>query len=172
MPVVESRCVVPVDPATAFAVSQTTGDVRLRWDPFIRRQHFLDGATHPAKGVRTSTVQRFGLRMVSEYVSYSPPSHVGMKMTKGSWFFARFGGGWRFSPASDDDRGEAIAAGRPATLAVWRYNFACSPRWLAPIAERVGRFVLQKDVDRRMRGFARGCEDPAVLSAVAASRAD
>ena len=30
MPVVESSITVPVDPATAFAVSQTTGATRLR----------------------------------------------------------------------------------------------------------------------------------------------
>ncbi|OIH95747.1 MULTISPECIES: SRPBCC family protein [unclassified Curtobacterium] len=163
MPVVESRCVVPVDAHVAFAVSQTQGAIRKRWDPFIRRQHLMDGATLPAKGVRTSTVQRFGLRMESEYVSYHPPSNVGMKMTKGSWFFERMGGGWRFTPVD----------GQPgSTLAVWRYNFTCRPRWLAPLAERIGAFVLQRDIDRRIRGFARGCEDPVVLAHLAAQRTD
>lgn len=164
MPVVESRCIIHVDPATAFAVSQTTGEVRMRWDPFIRRQHFLDGATLPAKGVRTATVQRLGFRMISEYVSYAPPTNVGMKMTEGSWFFERLGGGWRFTtaPGADGD-------GEARTLAVWRYNFACKPKWLAPVAERIGKFVLQRDIDRRIRGFARGCQDPVVLAAVAAT---
>lgn len=160
MPVVESRCTVPVPPATAFAVSQTTGDIRLRWDPFIRSQHLLGGATVPAKGVQTYTVQRFGLRMESEYVSYNPPSNVGMKMTKGSWFFQRLAGGWRFTPLEDDPE---------CTLAVWRYNFTCKPRWLAPLAERIGALVLQRDIDRRIRSFARGCEDPVVLAHVAGS---
>jgi hypothetical protein len=157
VPVVESRCVVPVSAATAFAVSQTTGEVRMRWDPFIRRQQLLDGAQRPGKGVRTFTVQRFGLRMISEYVSYNPPTNVGMKMTKGSWFFERFGGGWRFSPVDGDPQ---------STLAVWRYNFTCRPRLLAPIAERIGAWVLRRDIDRRIRGFARGCTDPVVLAAV------
>jgi hypothetical protein len=140
-----------VSAEVAFAVSQTTGDIRLRWDPFIRRQHLLGGASVPAKGVRTFTVQRFGFRMVSEYVSYNPPSNVGMKMTK------RLAGGWKFPPVEGD-------AGR--TLAVWRYNFTCKPKWLAPLAERIGAVVLQRDIDRRIRGFARGCEDPAVLAHV------
>jgi hypothetical protein len=157
MPVVESSVIVPVDIATAFAVSQTTGAVRRKWDPFIRSQRFLDGAPLPAKGVRTLTVHRLGFRMVSEYVSYNPPTNVGMKMTKGSWFFERLGGGWRFIVDEADP-------GR--TKAVWRYNFVCKPPWLAPLAERIGRIVLQRDIDRRIAGFARGCSDPEVLAAV------
>lgn len=156
MPVVEASVTVPVDPTTAFAVSQTTGEVRLRWDRFIRRQHFLDGATAPEKGVRTLTVQRGGLRMVSEYVSYRPPTSVGFTMVEGPWFFERMGGGWRFDPVDD------------GTRAVWRYNFACRPRWLAPIAEWIGARILQREIDRRIAGYAQGCEDPVVLAAVGA----
>lgn len=156
MPVVSAEAIVPVDPATAFAVSQTTGDVRLRWDPFIREQHFLDGATAAAKGVRTLTRQRFGLRMVSRYVSYAPPSNVGMAMESGSWFLERFGGGWRFMPADDGS----------STRAVWKYSFRCRPRWLAPLAERIGTAVLGAEIRRRIAGFAAGCADPVVLAAV------
>ena len=157
MPTVESSIIVPVPPATAFAVSQTTGETRLRWDPFIRRQQLLDGALVPAKGVRTLTVHRLGLRMVSEYVSYAPPTNVGMKMIRGSWFFERLAGGWRFSPVDGEPT---------STRAVWRYSFACRPRWLAPLAERVGTILLQRDIDARIAGFARGCADPVVVAAV------
>lgn len=153
--IVESAVDVPVPPDVAFAVSQTTGEVRLRWDPFIRRQRFLDGATVPAKGVRTLTLHRSGLRMVSEYVSYKLPTNVGMKMVEGPWFFAVMAGGWRVAPLPDG-----------GTRAVWRYSFTCRPAWLAPVAERIGRVVLQRDVDRRIAGFARGCADPQVLAAV------
>jgi len=111
-------------------------------------------------------VQRFGLRMESEYVSYNPPSNVGMKMTKGSWFFERLAGGWRFS-AVDGPVDGADGGADAGTLAVWRYNFACKPRWLAPVAERIGAVILQRDIDRRIRGFARGCADPVVLASVA-----
>lgn len=155
MPVVEAVVHVDVPPAVAFAVSQTTGEIRLRWDRFIRRQGFQGGATVAAKGVRTLTVQRSGLRMVSEYVSYRPPTSVGMKMITGPWFFEKMGGGWRFEP---DGAG---------TRAVWRYNFTCRPAWLAPIAEWIGVRVLQREIDRRVAGFAAGCADPIVLAAVA-----
>ncbi|UFU03314.1 SRPBCC family protein [Ruania suaedae] len=155
MPIVQAQAEVPVPAATAFAVSQTTGAARLRWDPFIRRQWFLDGAPEPGKGVRTATVHRSGLRMVSEYVSYAPPRNVGMRMVTGPWFFEMLAGGWRF-----EDMGE----GR--TLATWKYSFRCRPRWLAPVAERVGAWVLGRDVRRRLAGFAAGCEDPQVLDAL------
>ena len=159
MPTVSAEVVVPVDPATAFAVSQTTGQVRLRWDPFIRRQRFLDGATEPDRGVRTLTVHRSRLTMVSEYVSYAPPRNAGMRMVTGPWFFSKMAGGWRF-----EDAGE----GR--TRAIWKYNFACSPRFLAPIAERLGAWILGWEIRRRIAGFARGCADPVVLAAAHSRR--
>lgn len=156
MPAVSAEVTVAVDAATAFAVSQTTGQVRLRWDRFVRRQHFLDGATHPGKGVRTLTVHRWGARMVSEYVSYAPPRNVGMRMVTGPWFFARMAGGWRFEDA-----------GNGHARAVWKYNFTCRPAWLAPLAERIGTWVLGREIRRRIDGFAAGCADPVVLAAVA-----
>jgi hypothetical protein len=156
MPVVESSVVVAIDAPTAFAVSQTTGATRLRWDPFIRGQHFLDGASAPGKGVRTFTRHRSGMTMVSEYVSYAPPSNVGMTMVTGPWFFSHLAGGWRFKTAPDGG----------GTLATWKYSFGCRPAWLAPLAERIGAWVLQRDIDRRIAGFARGCADPQVLAAV------
>ncbi|MGV0634557.1 SRPBCC family protein [Mycolicibacillus trivialis] len=155
MPVVESSVRIPVDPATAFAVSQTTGETRLRWDPFISKQWFVDGATAPAKGVRTHTRHWSGLTMISEYVSFNPPTNVGIKVIKGPWFFSTFGSGWRFNPAGDG-----------GTVATWRYSFTCRPAWLAPLAERIGRWWLGRDIDKRIAGFARGCADPVVLAAV------
>lgn len=159
MPVVESSREVPVPPAVAFAVSQTTGATRLRWDRFIRRQALLDGATAAAKDVRTLTVHRAGFRMVSRYVAYRPPTSVGMTMESGPWFFEKLGGGWRFAEVPGDP-------GR--TLATWRYNFGCRPAWLAPLAERIGSLVLGREIERRLAGFVRGCADPQVLAAVGA----
>ncbi|WP_022919535.1 SRPBCC family protein [Ruania albidiflava] len=155
MPMVSAETVVDLDPQQAFAVSQTTGEVRLRWDPFVRRQHFLDGATAPDKGVRTLTVHRWGARMVSEYVSYAPPRNVGMRMVTGPWFFRTMAGGWRFEQA-----------GPGRTRAMWKYNFTCQPAWLAPLAERIGTWVLGREIGRRIEGFAAGCADPEVLAAV------
>ncbi|MEV5821850.1 SRPBCC family protein [Micromonospora haikouensis] len=155
MPVVESVITVPVPPELAFAVSQTVAPARYRWDPFVREQHFTDGATRPGKGVRTFTRSRHGLTMVSEYVSFAPPSHVGMKMVRGPWFFEMFAGGWRFAPGPE-----------PGTsVATWRYHFRCRPAFLRPVAHRVGSWLLGRDIRRRIAGYAAGCTDPEVLAA-------
>jgi hypothetical protein len=150
---VEADVVVPVGPDVAFAVSQTTGAVRLSWDPFVRRQYFLDGATAAAKGVRTFTRSRHGFRMVSEYVSYRPPTNVGMTMREGPWFFATFGGGWRFTPVQG------------GTRAVWKYTFTVRPAWLRPRAEPIGRWLLGHDIRHRIAAFAHACQDPTVVAA-------
>lgn len=157
MPVVEARVWVPVSPEIAFAVSQTTGETRRCWDVFIREQHFLDGAASAGKHVRTFTRQRFGLSMVSRYVSYAPPRNVGMVMESGPWFFEKLGGGWRFTAEGD------------GTLAVWKYNFSCRPRLIAPLAEWIGSRLLGREIRARIEGFARGCADPVVLAAVSSA---
>jgi hypothetical protein len=154
MPRVEASVVVPVPQDVAFAVSQTQGEIRYRWDTFVRSQELLDGAERPGAGVRTLTRSRHGLRMVSEYVSFKPPTQVGMRMVEGPWFFESFGGGWSFR---EDGTG---------TLAVWRYTFSIRPRWLAPVADPLGRWLLGRDIRRRIVGYARGCSDPVVLAAV------
>ena len=157
MPQVTSDTWVPVPPETAFAVSQTTGEVRLRWDPFIRHQHLVD-ADRPAKGVRTVTRARVGPRMVSEYVSYRPPTSVGMTMVSGPWFFGSFGGGWRFVPETRD--------GVDGTRAVWKYTYSIRPGWLRFAAEPVGQWLLGREIRARIAAYARACEDPAVLASV------
>jgi hypothetical protein len=159
VPRIEATAAVPVPPEVAFAVSQSQGELRYRWDPFVRRQRLLDGAARPDRGVRSFTRSRHGLGMVSEYVAFNPPRQVGMRMVRGPWFFRTFSGGWGF--AARDDGG---------TDATWRYTFTVRPSWLAPIGDRIGRRLLQRDIERRIAGFARGCADPALVADVLASR--
>ena len=117
----------------------------------------MDGAKRPGKGVRTFTRSRHGFSMVSRYVSYVPGSNVGMMMESGPWFFSVFAGGWRFT-AYDGK-----------TKAVWKYNFTVRPRLLQPIAHPLGRWLLGRDIRRRIAAFAAACEDPVVLAAVGTS---
>jgi hypothetical protein len=159
MPRVEARVVVKAPIDVAFAISQTTGELRLRWDPFIRRQHLLNGASAPAKGVQTHTVSRHRLSMVSEYVSFRAPNQVGMKMVKGPRFFSSFAGGWSFAELPE------------GTEATWRYTFSTRPAWLAPIADRIGVWLLGRDINARIAAFARACESSDIVAAVTSSGA-
>jgi Polyketide cyclase / dehydrase and lipid transport len=153
VPRIEATTIVDVPAEVAFALSQSQGEIRYAWDPFVREQHLLDGANRPARGVRTRTRSRHGLVMVSEYTAVNPPRQVGMRMVQGPWFFRTFSGGWSFAPLAD---------GR--TRATWRYQFTCRPRALAVVAEPVGRWLLGRDIRRRLDGFARGCGDPELLA--------
>jgi len=168
MPQVSADVHVPVPPELAYAVSQTTGSVRRRWDPFIREQHFLDGASEPGVGVRTFTRSSFlgplSPSMVSEYVSWRPPTSVGMTMVRGPWFFASFGGGWRFTP---ETRG-----GVEGCRAVWKYTYTIRPAWLRFVAEPIGQWILGREIRARIAGWARGCVDPVVRAALASSAED
>ena len=157
MPQVTCDVWVPVPPETAFAVSQTTGPIRLRWDPFVRNQHLIS-AERPAAGVRTYTRSRLGPSMTSRYVSYRPPTSVGMTMESGPWFLGTFGGGWRFNPEERD--------GVPGTHAVWKYTWAGRPRWLSPVSDPIGRWLLGREIQARIDAFAWACSDPEVLGAI------
>jgi hypothetical protein len=140
----------------AFALSQTYGEVRYRWDPFVHHQELLDGASRAGRGVQTLTRSKHRLTMISEYQSFRPPTHVGMKMTKGPWFFQSFSGGWNFVETSPNE-----------TAVVWRYNFVCRPKWMRPISHRLGMLMLQRDIDRRLRAFKEACCNPSILNEVA-----
>ena len=154
MPRVESTVVLPVDAESAFALSQSQRDVRYRWDRFVIRQELLDGAVRPAKGVRTLTRSRHRLTMISEYTSLRPPVQVGMRMVEGPWFFRTFAGGWSFADLGD---------GR--CEATWRYTFSTAVGPLSKLADRIGEWLLGRDIDRRLDGFARGCADPELIAA-------
>jgi ribosome-associated toxin RatA of RatAB toxin-antitoxin module len=109
--------------------------------------------------VQTSTRSKHRLTMISEYTTYHPPTNVGMKMVRGPWFFATFAGGWNF---------RELEPGR--TEATWRYTFSCRPRFLNPITERIGSWLLGRDIERRLQGFAAGCRDADLLAAVASTQ--
>lgn len=162
MPRIEATATIAVSAEEAFALSQSQGEVRYAWDPFVRSQRLLDGADRPAKGVRTETRSRHHLTMTSEYTSFRPPTQVGMRMIGGPWFFSAFGGGWSF---------KALDAAR--TEATWRYTFTIRPSWLAPLGNAIGSAYLRRDIQRRLAAFVRGCEDPELLArAVAAYEAE
>lgn len=160
MPRVHATVVVPLDANRAFALSQAYGGLRYRWDPFVQEQRLLDGAHAAAAGVRTWTRSRHRLNMVSQYVAFRPPRHVGMRMLEGPWFFETFSGGWNFT-----DRPAADGSGT-STEVTWRYSFTIKPHWLRPVADPIGVWVLSGDIRRRLAAFAKACEDPEIVAAL------
>ncbi len=77
-------------------------------------------------------------------------------MIEGPWFFATFGGGWRFSAETHG----AVAE----TMAVWKYTYTIRPRWLRPLAEPIGQWLLGREIRARIDAFARACADPVILA--------
>ena len=58
------------------------------------------------------------------------------------------------------------------TLAVWKYTFSTRPAWLRPVADRVGTWLLGREIRARIAAWARACTDPEVLAAARADRAE
>jgi len=96
----------------------------------------------------------FSPTMVSRYVSWRPPTSVGMTMERGPRFFEHFGAGRRF--AAEDE----------GTVASWKYTFTVRPAWLRPLADPIGRWLLGREIRTRIRAFAAACEDESVLGTI------
>src|SRR3546814_17249109 len=101
------------------------------------------------------TKARVGPRMVSEYVSYRPPTNVGMTMVEGPWFFASFGGGWRFKETTEG-----------TTEAVWNYTYSVRPSWLRFVAEPLAQWLLGREDRARIAPFGRARPDTSAREAV------
>src|SRR5262245_43940778 len=134
----EHSTVVDGSPDTVFAITQDY-EHRLAWDPFLRRAQLLDGARAPGVGVRAWCEARWGLGMETEYVSYSPPRVVAVKMTRGPWPLRSFGGAWEFAP---------VEAAR--TKVTFRYQFRVRPGWLAWALEPIARRWFSRETRLRV----------------------
>ena len=78
-------------------------------------------------------------------------------MERGPWFFASFGGGWRFTDETRD--------GTPGTLATWKYTYTIRPAWLRSVAEPIGQRLLGREIRARIAAFGRACTDPDIVRA-------
>jgi hypothetical protein len=48
--------------------------------------------------------------------------------------------------------------------AVWKYTFSCRPAVLRPVMERIGTWLLGREIEKRIEAFARACENPALVA--------
>ena len=155
MPIVEYSAVIAGPIEKVFDLSQSYA-LRLEWDPFVRSQRPLRGATVAARGVHSETVSRHHLKMVTEYLTFKRPTLVGMKMVSGPPIFRTFSGSWRFV--------DLTAPGAEALTEVFfRYNFACSPQLMAPLMEWIGKKYLGRDIEQRLAAFKRAIEHTDIL---------
>ena len=143
----EHSAVVDAAPEVVFALTQDYS-ARLKWDPFLRQAVLLNGATEPGVGVRAWCVARSGIGMETEYVSFTPPRIVAVKMTRGPKILETFGGAWEFTP-TDDSR----------TKVTFRYQLRARPRWLAWLIEPLARWWFSRETRLRVVALAKACAD-------------
>ncbi len=134
----ERVAVVDGDPAEVFALTQDYSR-RLTWDPFLRHAELVGGAPAPGVGVRAWCVAWTGLGMETEYVSFVPSRIAAVKMTRGPWFLASFGGAWEFTTAGDG-----------TTAVSFRYQFRIRPRWLSWALEPLARRWFSWETRKRV----------------------
>lgn len=107
----------------------------------MRSMVFLDGADRMAKGVKTRTVAYNRMSMDTVFVAYDPPHVIAMEMISGPFLFQSMAGTWRFRP------GEGATG---ETRADFIYNFSTKPVVLKPIFDRIVRWWLKRDMERRI----------------------
>ena len=50
------------------------------------------------------------------------------------------------------------------TLATWRYTFTVKPAALSAIGDPIGEWMLGRDIEQRLAGFATGCSNPDIVA--------
>ena len=154
MPIVEHTAAMRGTPAQLFALTRNE-TLHREWDPFLRDMRLLNGATQVAVGVREWVRAYTGLGMEVEYVSFSPPHAVAMKMVRGPFFFAQFAGSWRFKTVSETE-----------TAVTFRYSFKTRWKKLEPLLDKLIGFVFQRDVRARVLGLKQGVEQKNLLARI------
>ena len=150
----EHTAVVDGGAEAVFALTQDYPR-RTSWDPFLREATLLGGATEPGIGVRAWCVSRSGLGMETEYVAYEPPRIAAVRMTRGPWVLATFGGAWELVPL-DPHRTEVR----------FRYQLRVRPRWLAWLFEPLVRRWFSRETRQRVLALQRALRTGAEASAL------
>ena len=146
MPTVEYSLVIHAERGALFELTQDYGR-RRRWDSFLKEARLLNGATQAAIGVRAWCVAWHGLGMETEYVTFSPPAVVAVRMTRGPAVLETFAGSWRFDEA-----------GPGATRVTFRYHFKARPRWLRRLIDPVLGVLFMRDARLRLNALKRAAE--------------
>ncbi|NUO50561.1 MAG: SRPBCC family protein [Polyangiaceae bacterium] len=114
-------------------------DRRLEWDEFLSKAELVAPATRAALGVRAFCVDHAGRGMETEYVSFSPPERVAVKMTSGPWMFRSFAGSWVYRAVDDEH-----------TEVTFRYSMELRPRLLGKLGDRLLAKIFSADMEKRL----------------------
>ena len=147
MPTVARSLFIRADREALFALTQDYGR-RLRWDPFLKEARLLGGAPRAAVGVRAWCVAWHGFGMETEYVTFSPPAVVAVRMTRGPAVLKAFAASWRFDEA-----------GAGATRVTFKYHFKARPRWLGWLIDPVLGALFRRDARLRLSGLKTAAEN-------------
>jgi ribosome-associated toxin RatA of RatAB toxin-antitoxin module len=90
--------------------------------------------------------------MISEYLTFRRPEAVAMKMIEGPVIFRRFSGAWHFKRVDDGN-----------TTVIFKYHFVCHPTWLQWIVHPATRWVLGREIRRRLLAFQKAAETPGMI---------
>lgn len=130
-------------------------DRRLKWDPFLRDAHLLDGAERAAAGVSSRCTARWlagGMAMDTVYVTFNRPAVAAVKMTRGPRLFRAFAASIRHDVIDGF-----------STRVTYRYNFALRPNWLTWPTEPLANWMLHRETQQRLAALKTFLEGPEVV---------
>ena len=115
---------------------------RLEWDVYLSEAYLLDGQKLAAIGVKSLCKNRSGSVLISKYLSFCPPTHAAVQMTKGPWVLSKFSGTWRFKALPHEQ-----------TEVRFIYNFKVRPFVLRWLLELLIAAFYRRDMQRRLNAF-------------------
>jgi len=137
MPKITIEETIHSSPEALFGITQDYTK-RLTWDPFLKIAELINNKV-PGEGVKAWCVDKNGIGMETEYVSFKYPHVAAVKMTLGPKILEKFSATWRF---------ESIDSQR--TRVVFHYYFKLRPlivRWLFSFFVFL---LLQKEMRQRL----------------------
>lgn len=115
---------------------------RLEWDEYLSEAYLLGAHSVAALGAESFCKNKGGSVLVSKYISFSPPTHAAVQMTKGPWVLRKFSGTWRFTNLPDGH-----------TEVRFIYNFEARPLLLRWLLEPIIGVIYKRDMLRRLNAF-------------------
>jgi len=152
MPTIIQEMIILKSRDEVYALAQDY-NLRLDWDPFLRDIRFVSQSKELARGLQVWVKAHNRMEMTVEYVNYSPPAHVAMKMIDGPFIFSHFSGTWLFDEVD-----------RTTTRVIFKYKF--TPIFLFYPVQFIIRWFLNRDMKQRLIALKQYAETHDLLELV------